>query len=102
MNKGLGWPVVALVAIVVGAFVGIFALIPKDEPESRTMLLSAMVAASSAIVVWFVNRKTNHLNEQVQQVKELVNGNFSQVINKLPDPVDRELESRRQEERNAT
>lgn len=85
-RSGIAWPVVALVAVLASAFVGIFALIPDDEPQSRTMLLTAMSAASSAIVLWFVNRKSNEVHREVQEVKTIVNGNTERLIAKLPEP----------------
>lgn len=89
------WPMVGLVAVLAAAFVGIFALIPDDEPQSRTMLLTAMSAASSAIVLWFVNRKSVETDHKLEQVKTLVNGNMGRVIDKIPDADVRALESRR-------
>jgi membrane protein implicated in regulation of membrane protease activity len=98
-KTGIGWPVVALVAVLAAAFIGIFALIPDDEPESRTMLLTAITTASSAIVMWFVKRKTDEVSEKVDRVEELVNGNTARLIGKISDPVSRADEARRHEER---
>lgn len=99
MNTGIKWPVVVITGILVSGFIGIFALIPDDEPESRTMLLTAVTGATSAVVLWFINRKTNELGEKVTRVERATNGNLTRIIEKIPDPNVREVEARRHEAR---
>lgn len=91
--KNLGWPVVALVGLSLAAFLGLFALIPADEPAARTMLLTIVSSGSSAIVMWFVQRKTKEtanqvaeVQKKVETVEKLVNGNTNRLIDKLPEP----------------
>jgi hypothetical protein len=83
--------VVVLVLIGVAGFVGIFALIPDDEPESRSALLSVITVTASGILAWVVNRKVNAVQDDVSAVgrevgtvKRLVNGNTARLIDKLP------------------
>lgn len=85
-KTGITWPTVALAALILGAFVGTFALIPEGEASSRSVLLSVISAASSGVVVWFTNRRVNEVQAQVSEVKTIVNGNTARLIAKLPDP----------------
>ena len=81
------WPIVALVALGVGAFVGIFALIPDDEPTGRSALLALLVLGGNAVVVVFQQRNTSGMREelaaarsQLARVQTTVNGNTARLI----------------------
>jgi hypothetical protein len=80
VNRGLTWPMVALAGLVLAFLVGIFALIPDDEPAGRTALLGAITAASAAVTTWVTTRRVGEVREQVEAVKRDVDGRMSQLI----------------------
>ena len=70
------WAYVALAAITAAFLLGIFVLIPDDEPQMRTALLGVvLLAAHGAIGRW--------LSKDVKKVDQKVNGRMSQMIEAL-------------------
>ncbi len=86
MNR-IGWPIVALVGIGIGGFLGIFALIPDDEPTGRSSLLALITVTVGAVTTWVTTRSAKELKSDVAEVKKIVNGNTQRLIAKLPDPI---------------
>lgn len=87
------WPIVALVALVLAAFVGIFALIPESDPTSRSALLALVVAGGQAIVMVYSQRAAaanaraqQQTQQQLNTVQETVNGHTAAIIAKIPEP----------------
>lgn len=74
----LTWPFVALVALVLGAFLGIYALIPDNEPESRSALIVFMVAAGNGVLAIFVNSKMNAVEKKVDRTVHQTNGGLDE------------------------
>lgn len=66
------WPAVVLVAMGLGAFVGIFALIPDDEPASRTALLGVITVGVGAVTTWVTTKAAREIKGQVQQLQQSV------------------------------
>lgn len=67
------WHYVALAAILAAFFLGIFALIPEEQPEGRTALLGVLVFACTAAT-------TRFLGARVKAVDTKVNGRITQLI----------------------
>lgn len=85
-NTRITWPIVALVLIVVGAFVGIFALIPDNDPTARSALLAVVVTLSNAVGVLFARQSGRHVAEKIEEVQETVNGHQTDLIARIPEP----------------
>lgn len=99
-------PTRALVFIGVGAglivtlTLGLYALTPGDaRPELLTRLSTvapSLVVLVPAVLAWLNGReaaaKAKELDAKVDVIADNVNGRFSAVIEKLPDPDDREAE----------
>ncbi len=85
------WPMVAILALLCSFLLGIFVLIPDDEPQSRTALLGFVLLAGQAAVGYFMRSKVNEVQdnvttgieavaETVTAVDKKVNGRMTQLI----------------------
>ncbi len=72
--KTITWPVVALAGLGLFAFVGIFALIPDNEPASRTALLSVITVAVGAVTTWVTTKSAREVKEKVAELQKSVDG----------------------------
>ena len=71
------WPIVAMLAVGLGAFVGIYQI---SEPQDRSALLAIVAPAVSAIVAAYVGRLVQSVRTDVQEVKKIVNGNTERLL----------------------
>lgn len=72
--------IVAIVAIGVAGFIGLYVLIPADEPEARSALLGVLVTSVGAVIAGVVGR----ISRQVNNVQQQVNGRAENLIRQLP------------------
>lgn len=63
-RKELTWPLVALAGILAGFLLGIFALIPKDQPEMRSALVGVVVTSSAGIVAAVLRQLDRKIDDQ--------------------------------------
>lgn len=67
------WQYVALAVTISGFVLGLFALIPDDQPQMRMALFSLLIAAGQASVGrWVVGRVRNDLEQHVRRAQRLV------------------------------
>lgn len=90
MNK-VSWPFVAIVGMVLGFLVAIFAIIPKSDATSRSALLAVVIAGANACVLWAVQ----HVNSKVETIAKQTNGHMTKLIEAKTQPdVSRETSPR--------
>ena len=66
--KRLPWQYVALAVVGAAFFLGVFALIPADQPELRTALLGVLVlAGQSAVARWIVGQVSSDLTDKTER-----------------------------------
>jgi membrane protein implicated in regulation of membrane protease activity len=82
MNK-IGWPFVAIVLIIVGAIVGILVFIPAEDAQARSVVVLLVSALTPLVAAVYVNR---NVQESREELKDMVNGRMSELIEKVPDP----------------
>lgn len=77
------WPMVAIVALVLGFIAVVFGLIPKSDAASRSALLAVVIAGANACVLWAVAQvqgRTERLDQKVDQVVRQTNGHITTLI----------------------
>lgn len=94
----ISWPFVALAGLGGGFFLGLYALIPSDQPEGRTALLGIVTLAGNAVVgavAHRINSKVKTVDTKLADVQDKVNGRMSELIAKTQPAADvsRETES---------
>lgn len=68
----ISWQYVVLAALAAGFFLGIFVLIPDDQPTMRSGLIGLLVALGNAVILHFLSG-----------VKKQVNGRMSKLLGEL-------------------
>lgn len=64
------WPLVTLFAILAVFFIGVFALIPRDQPEGRTALLGLLTTSASAVVTVVIQRLSTKIDRNRREDNE--------------------------------
>lgn len=79
-SASITWPLVGL-AGVGGAFVIlVLVVIPKDDTQSRSAILGALVTIATSLVALFVKAKVGEVREGVEEVDRKVNGRMTQML----------------------
>lgn len=72
--KATGWQLVALVGMGLGAFLGLYALVPESEPEARAGLIALVSTLGSAGAALIIARRQDKTEKKIDRVVEQTNG----------------------------
>ncbi len=72
--RATGWQVVALVGMGLGAFLGLYALVPAGEPEARAGLIALVSTMGSAGAALIIARRQDKTEKKIDKVVEQTNG----------------------------
>lgn len=73
---------VGLASIVAAAFTGIYYI--SDTP-ARAALIPVIVGLGSAFTTVILARRLGEVKQELEKVKEHVNGNTTRLLDKIPD-----------------
>lgn len=92
MNSRNAWPLVVIVALMLGAIVAIQILTPDGQMAARTTLLALTglmgPLLGAVYAVLHVKQEVAAVAAKVREVDEKVNGRMSQLIDKKTTPDD--------------
>jgi hypothetical protein len=76
--KAVSWQVVALVGMGLGAFLGLYALVPPSESEARAGLIALVSTLGSAGAALIIARRQDQTEKKIDQVVEQTNGHHAE------------------------
>lgn len=87
--KSLPWPWVALAFIATAGFTGIYYI---SDPDGRSVLLPVVVSIGSTFTTVMLARRLSDVKseqiatrQELEKVKQHVNGNTMKLLDKIPD-----------------
>jgi hypothetical protein len=85
------WQYVVLAMVASGFFLGVFALVPDDQPEMRTALLGLLTLAGQAAVArWIVGHHKSEVDAAMRKAQRMMNRRQHDVSRETSADVSRE------------